>query len=494
MIKTILPTLLLSSFSLVSFSADKPNIVFFLADDLGYGELGCYGQEKIRTPRIDSIANDGMRFTQAYSGNAVCAPSRCVLMTSKHPGHATVRSNLEANPEGQYPIRADEVTLAERLKAEGYTCGAFGKWGLGNPWSDGNPMKQGFDRFFGYNCQGKAHTYYPESLWSNSELFPLNNNPAISGHVGLAPGADPNDPASYDRFIGPDYSPDRIQEQAIKFLRENREKPFFFFFPTTLPHVALQIPKAELAPYLALKWNDPPFTREKGGYVPHFTPRAAYAAMITRLDKYVGEVLDLLQELGLAKNTIVIFASDNGPTHLHAEIDVDFFKSAAGFRGLKGDLYEGGIRIPQIVRWSGKIPAGSTTDHVTGFEDWAPTLLELIGGKAPTGIDGVSFASTLLGKQQAPRPALYREFPGYGGQQAVWLDGRWKGIRTGLNRKKSTDANLAIQLYDLRDDPGEKNDLSSEHADLVKKIEEIMQREHTPSADFPIPLIDLKKH
>lgn len=487
--KIILLALLLTAFSSYGFAADKPNIVFFLADDLGYGELGCYGQEKIKTPRIDSIAAEGMRFTRAYSGNAVCAPSRCVLMTSKHPGHATIRSNKRMEPEGQYPIGADEITLAERLKAEGYVCGAFGKWGLGNVWSEGNPTKQGFDRFFGYNCQTLAHSYYPESLWSNNDLFPLKNNPPIPGHANLASGADPNDPASYKQFVGQDYSADRIQEAAMAFLRENAKKPFFFFFPTTLPHVALQIPEEEMTPYRALKWNDPPFDGRQKGYTPQFTPRAAYAAMITKLDKYVGEVLDFLREQGLAENTIVVFTSDNGPTNI-PEVDHDFFQSSATFKGLKGDLFEGGIRVPQIVRWPGKIAPDSTTDHVTGFEDWAPTLLELIGGKAPTDIDGVSFAPTLLGKEQAPRPFLYREIPGNGGQQAVWLNHQWKGIRTDLNRAKSTSKNLTTQLYDIEKDPGESTDVAAEHPEIVKEIEAIMKREHVSSEVFPISALD----
>lgn len=492
--RTFLLLLAIAGVSVVSsIAADKPNIVFFLADDLGYGELGCYGQEKIRTPHIDALAREGMLFTQAYAGNAVCAPSRCVLMTSKHPGHATVRSNLRMEPEGQYPIGDAEITLAERLQGLGYVCGAFGKWGLGNVWSEGNPNKQGFHRFFGYNCQGKAHTYYPESLWSDSEVFPLKNNPPIPGHEGLDPGANPMDPASYNKFKGQDWAPDRIHEQAVAFLKANKAKPFFLFYPSILPHVALQIPDAELEPYLEMKWNDPPFTREaKGyGYTPHFTPRAAYAAMISKLDKQVGDIVGLLDKMGLKENTIVIFASDNGPTHINDEVDVEFFNSAAGYRGLKGDLYEGGIRIPQVIRWPGKIAAGSTSDHVTGFEDWAPTFMELIGGPAPEDIDGVSFAPTLLGEKQEARPYLYREFPGYGGQQAVWLDAQWKGVRTkliSLGKKGATE--IPTELYDLKTDPKETKDVSADHPELVKQIEEIMKREHVASKEFPIPILD----
>ncbi|MBU6178129.1 MAG: arylsulfatase [Verrucomicrobia bacterium] len=484
-------TLILFLASLPLAAAEKPNVIFILADDLGYRELGCYGQEKIRTPRIDALAAAGMRFTRAYSGNAVCAPSRCVLMTGKHPGHATVRDNASVEPEGQHPLLAEDVTLAEVLKANGYTCGAFGKWGLGNVWSDGNPNQQGFDRFFGYNCQAHAHSFYPATLWSDGERFPLKNDPPVPGHAGLAPGADPNDPRSYDAFKGRDYAPDRIHEQALEFLRRNRDRPFFLYYPNILPHVALHVPDQDLEPYLALKWNDPPFTREKSGYTPHFTPRAAYAAMISKLDTHVGEVVDLVAELGLTGRTIIVFSSDNGTTHLEAEVDFTFFNSVGNLRGLKGELYEGGIRVPQIATWPGKIPAGSTSDRVTGFEDWLPTLAELTGsnGALPEGIDGISLAPTLLGETQAPRPFLYREFPGYGGQQALWLGQRWKGIRTNL-RKKGMKPDPTLRLYDLAADPSESKDVAASNPEVVKEIGTILAREHEPSGAFPFPAID----
>ena len=258
-----------------------PNIVLIVADDLGYRELGSYGQRKIKTPHLDKLASEGMRFTQAYSGNAVCAPSRCVLMTGKHPGHAWVRNNSEVKPEGQSPIPATEMTVAEILRDRGYATGAFGKWGLGFPGSEGDPLQQGFDRFFGYNCQRHAHSYYPSYLWDDANKIPLNNDPPVPGHASLPKGADP---ASYDRFQGNDYAPDRINAAALKFLREKSGGPFFLYYPTVIPHVALHVPNEELKPYLALNWPDPPFNRSSGyGYTPHFTPRAAYAAMITRI-------------------------------------------------------------------------------------------------------------------------------------------------------------------------------------------------------------------
>ncbi len=471
--------------------ADKPNIIFILADDLGFRELGCYGQEKIKTPRIDQLAGEGMRFTRAYSGNAVCAPSRCVLMTGKHPGHAIVRNNKAIKPEGQHPIPDTEVTIAELLEKEGYVSGAFGKWGLGNTWSEGNPNKQGFERFFGFNCQAHAHSYYPATLWSDSETFPLKNDPPIPGHGGLAEGADPGDPRSYDSYKGQDYASDHINDQALEFIKANKDRPFFLYYPSLIPHVALHVPDKNLEPYLEENWADPPFTRETGGYTPHYTPRAAYAAMITQLDSYVGKVLDLIEELGLAENTIVVFSSDNGTTHLGNEVDYDFFASVGELRGLKGELWEGGIRVPQIVKWPGKIEAGTVTDHVTGFEDWLPTMLDLIGAetKAPDDADGVSIASTLLGDGQDERSFLYREFQGYGGQQSVWLGNRWKGIRTDI-LKKGNEAPLKIELFDLEADPSEMKDVAAANPEVVSEIKSLMSTQRTVSEVFSMGALD----
>jgi arylsulfatase A len=467
-------------------ASQGPNFVFILADDLGYGELGCYGQKKIQTPHLDQLALQGLRFTQHYSGNAVCAPSRCVLMTGKHPGHAEIRSNLSTPPEGQSPISSSEVTLAELLQARGYVTGAFGKWGLGGPESCGAPLVQGFERFFGYNCQAHAHSYYPSYLWSDAERISLGNQPEVPGHAGLPTGADPKDPRSYDRFKGQDYAPDRIHQQALAFLEKNRERPFFLYYPCILPHVALHVPDEDLEPYLAQGWQDPPFTAARGGYTPHFTPRAAYAAMISRLDRYVGELLKKLDELNLAQNTIVIFSSDNGTTHLEEEVDYTFFESVGELRGLKGSLYEGGIRVPTIVRWPGHTPAGTTTDYVSGFEDWLPTLLDVVGAtdQLPAGVDGVSLKPTLLGQTQTERALLYREFPGYGGQQSIRV-GSWKAVRQNMNR-----GNLRIELYHLKEDPSERKDVAAKHPELVQQLARTMSQQHTPSKLFPIPVLD----
>ena len=473
----------------------RPNIVFILADDLGYGDLGCYGQTKIRTPNIDRMAAEGMRFTQHYSGNAVCAPSRCVLMTGKHPGHAFVRNNREYKPEGQEPLPEGTVTLPCLLGAAGYVTGGFGKWGLGGPDSTGAPLRQGMSRFFGYNCQGVAHNYFPTYLWDDGRKVDLTN-PAFSAHDDFKPGEDPDDAKSYKRFQGSQYSADLIAEEARKFIRENNDKPFFCYFPTTVPHLALQVPDDSLAEYQG-KWDDPPY-KGGNGYLPHFAPRAAYAAMITRMDGEVGRLMALVKELGLDDNTVFVFSSDNGPLtgeHSHlAGTDCDFFNSAAGLRNGKGKLYEGGIRLPCIVRWKGKIQAGSVSTRVTGFEDWMPTLLELADAKdkTPADTDGISFAPTLKGEPQPERSFLYREFPAYGGQQSLRL-GDWKGVRQNLMPTKKMLAQgekPTFELYNLATDLHEEHDVAAEHADIVAKMTEIMRQQHTPSKEFPFPALD----
>lgn len=469
-------------------TTDRPNIVFILADDLGYGDLGAYGQERIRTPNLDRLAAEGMRFTQHYSGSAVCAPSRCVLMTGKHPGHAFVRDNRELRPEGQEPLPADTATLPRLLQRLGYVTGAFGKWGLGPPGSTGDPLRQGFDRFFGYNCQRVAHNHYPEYLWSNAERVPLNN-PAFAAHQRLPEGADRSNPATYARYAGQEYAPDRITDEALAFIRRHQQRPFFLYYPTTIPHLALQVPPDSLLEY-AGKWEDEPYAGERA-YLPHPSPRAAYAAMITRLDREVGRMMDLVRELGLENRTLFAFTSDNGPLFDRlGGTDSDFFRSAAGFRGRKGSLYEGGVRVPLIVRWKGRVSAGATSDRVTGFEDWLPTLLEIAGGKSlvPRGTDGISFAPTLKGKRQKPRPFLYREFPGYGGQQSV-READWKAIRVNLSRA-STNHPAPTELYDLRSDPGETTDVAAQHSGVVQRLERRMQGQRVASTEFPFPALD----
>lgn len=467
-----------------------PNVIFLMADDLGYAELGCYGQTKIRTPRLDQLAQQGIRFTQHYSGNAVCAPSRCVLMTGRHPGHAWIRDNQEVQPEGQFPLRKNDLTMASLLHAQGYATGGFGKWGLGPVGSTGDPLLHGFDRFFGYNCQRVAHNFYPTSLWDNAERVVLQN-PPFPSHQKLRAGADPTQPQSYASFIGKEYAPDRIAAEARAFIRAQKDRPFFLYFPTTVPHLALQVPEDSVREYEGL-WPDPPYLGDKS-YLPNRTPRATYAAMVTRLDRDIGSLVDLVSELGLEGNTIFIFTSDNGPTYDRlGGSDSDFFQSAGGLRGLKGSLYEGGIRVPLVVRWKGHVPAGRVSNRVCGFEDWLSTLLELTGHKAaiPRDTDGISFAPTLLGRSQRPRPFLYREFPGYGGQQWV-RQGPWKAIRQKLSPTRAgTPPQVRTELYHLERDPAESTDVAAQHPNVVKRLERIMRQEHQPSIQFPMPAID----
>jgi arylsulfatase A-like enzyme len=486
-------SLLTANLGAPAAAAKRPNVVFVIADDLGYGDLGCYGQTKIRTPNIDRLAAEGMRFTAHYSGCNVCAPSRCVLMTGQHPGHAYIRDNRGglAGQEGQEPVPPDSLHLPLTFKRLGYTLGGFGKWGLGPVGSTGDPLKQGFDRFFGYNCQAVAHNYYPTSLWNNDERFPLDN-PKFSAHQKLPSSADAAAPASYATFTGQAYAPDLITAEALKFVRANQDKPFFLYYPTTVPHLALQVPEDSLKEYEG-RFPETPYRGDRG-YLPHRTPHAAYAAMITRMDREVGRIVELIQTLGLDQQTIFVFTSDNGPLYDRiGGTDTEFFNSAAGFRGHKGSFYEGGFRVPCIVRWTGRIAAGRTSDRVTGFEDWLPALLELVGaGDAlPSGLDGLSFAPTLLGRSQEPRPFLYRESPGYGGQLAV-RSGDWKLVRQRLTagRRQKNPPPPTTELYDLAKDPFETTDVAPQHPDIVARLMHIASQQHVRSELFPIRELD----
>lgn len=480
------------SSQLLSADTGRPNIVFLIADDLGYGELGCFGQKIIRTPHLDALAARGMKLTRHYAGNPVCATSRCVLMTGMHPGHATIRNNRAWKPEGQWPIFDEDVTLAELLRERGYATGGYGKWGLGGPDTDGRPMNQGFDHFFGYNCQAVAHNFYPTFLRQNGEVFPLDN-PEFSAHQKLPPEADPNDPASYERYKGNEYSADLIAARARAFVREHADQPFFLYYPTTVPHLAIQVPDDSLAEYTSVITDDPPYPGGHG-YLPHFQPRAAYAAMVTRMDRDIGRLFDLLDELELTDDTLIVFTSDNGPTYDRlGGSDSDFFASAAGMRGLKGSMYDGGVRVPTIVAWPDHVQPGTESDFLSGFEDWLETLGQIAGVDKTKldGSDGVSLVSTLTGDHQEPRDFLYREFPGYGGQQAVW-SGSWKAIRQNLlpRRKSKEPPVVTTELYNLADDFAETTDVAQEHPEVLARLEAIMAREHQPSELFPIPVLD----
>jgi arylsulfatase A-like enzyme len=472
-------------------AADRPNVIFVIADDLGYGDLGCFGQTKIRTPNLDRLASEGMKFTRHYSGNAVCAPSRCVLMTGKHPGHALVRDNREAKPEGQFPLPAGTETLARRFKNLGYFTGAFGKWGLGGPESTGAPLNQGIDRFFGYNCQRIAHNFYPTYLWDNDKRISLTNED-FSAYAKLKPEDDPHKAETYAKFLGKDYTPDLIGQQALKFVETNRDRPFFLFWPTTVPHLALQVPEDSSKEYVG-RWEDPYYDGSRG-YLPIQHPRATYAGMITRMDREIGKVMQRVKELGLDEKTIFVFTSDNGPLYDKlGGTDCDFFNSNGGLKGRKGSLNEGGVRVPCIVRWPGKIAAGQVSDRVTGFEDWTPTLLELLGEPAPPGLDGISFAPTLQGKIQPARPFLYREFPSYTGWQAVWA-GNYKAVRSKLNpaprQVNASSKAPQFELYDLADDPTESKNLAAQMPEKVAELAAIAQSQHEPDKTFPIRFLD----
>ena len=462
--------------------AARPNIILIVADDLGYGELGCYGQKKIRTPRLDQMAKEGLRITQFYSGSPVCAPSRCVLMTGKHTGHAAIRDNRERPPEGQEPLPAEEVTLAELLKAQGYATGIIGKWGLGAHDTAGAPLEHGFDSFFGYICQAQAHNHYPGWLWRNKEKLDLKDEEATEKHGRPGTGTF----TAFEQF-GVEYAGDLFEKQAIEFLQAHKDSPFFLYLPFTAPHLALQVPDDSLREYED-KWDDPPY-EGKQGYLAHDTPRAAYAAMITRLDRSVGRILDELKSLELEQNTLVIFTSDNGPAPLEVGgADSAFFESAGPLRGLKGSAYEGGIRVPCIARWPGKIAADSESQVPLVFYDVLPTFCELAGAPSPENLDGLSFVPTLLGRdEQKLHDFLYWEFASYEGYQAVRMV-NWKAIRPRLKKKDAT-----IELYNLETDIGEQTNVAAEHPELVKKAEEIMAAQHVPSAKFPLPTIDMPK-
>lgn len=442
----------------------KPNIILIVADDLGYGELGCFGQDKIQTPNLDQLASEGMKLTQFYCGQAVCAPSRCVLMTGKHTGHSYIRTNREVQPEGQLPIPEDSWTITKMMKDQGYTTAAMGKWGLGPVGSSGDPNKQGVDLFFGYNCQRHAHNYYPRYLYRNEVKVEMPGN---------------------DRGLtGERYAADEMINEALQFIKNNQDNPFFLYYPTPVPHLALQVPEDSIEPYKG-KWDDPAYDGSDG-YLPHQTPKAAYAGMISRMDRDIGSMMKLLAELGLEEDTLILFSSDNGATHLRGP-GVDFFDSNGGLRGKKGSLYEGGIRVPTIARWKGKIQPGTESGHQAAFWDVMPTLAQITGARSADDTDGISFAPTLFGdSNQKTHEYLYWEFPSYGGQQAIRM-GDWKGIRQNLMRNQG---DRSWQLYNIKDDSNETSDVVNEHPEVMTKIKEIAKSARVPSEQFPFPVLD----
>jgi arylsulfatase len=466
-----------------------PNIIYILADDLGYGELGVYGQEIIETPHIDALAIEGMRFTQHYSGAPVCAPARCVLLTGQHTGHAYVRGNDEWGErgkvwdyqamyddpflEGQRPLPDSLITIAEVLKTRGYTTGMVGKWGLGAPTTEGVPNNQGFDFFYGYNCQRQAHTYYPMHLWKNEQRDILDNK-FVKLHANLPEKADPNDSKSYADFNLNDYAPTKMHEEALSFIKENKDGPFFFYYASPIPHLPLQAPEKWVNHYREKLGPEEPYTGNS--YFPCQYPRATYAAMISYLDEQVGDLVQTLKDLGLYDNTLIIFSSDNGPTYTGGA-DTPYFNSAKPFLTDygwgKGFTHEGGIRVPMIATWPEKIKANSTSDHISAFHDVMATLSEVCGAEIPSQSDGISFLPSLLGKSQPRHDYLFWDYPEYGGQQAVRM-GKWKGIRKNINQ-----GNLDIELYDLETDIQEQNNIADKHPEVVLRIEDIMKKART---------------
>lgn len=472
--------------------AGLPNIIYILADDLGYGEIGIQGQSIIKTPHIDALAATGMRFTNHYSGAPVCAPARCILLTGMHAGHAYVRGNDEwaergdvwdykkavADPrlEGQRPIPDETVTIAELFQEAGYTTSIFGKWGLGAPGTIGVPNRQGFDKFYGYNCQRQAHNLYPPHLWDNDKKVLLRND-VIAPRTKLDSLDDPQDPASYAKFTQEDYAPALIHEEALSFIDAHTTAPFFMYYASPLPHLPLQAPHEDVDAYRTLLGAEDVYLGDKG-YFPTPFPRATYAAMISHLDRQVGELVQSLKDNGIYENTVIIFSSDNGPTYTGG-VDFDYFESSApftnGYGRTKGYVYEGGIRVPMIVSWPGRIAPASTSEHISAFYDVLPTLCDISGIDPPQHIDGVSFKPTLLGQEQPNHDFLYWEFPSYQGQQAVRM-GNWKAIRKDIQK-----GNLDIELYDLSADIQEQQNVAVQHPDIIKRMEVIMKEEHTVS-------------
>ena len=457
----------------VAKGSGKPNIIFIMADDLGYAELGCYGQKKIKTPNIDRLCKAGMKFSDAYSGHAVCAPSRCTLMTGLHTGHSYVRQNLGTAYAGQLDIPLDTVTVAKLLKQAGYATACCGKWGLGGPGTNGVPWKQGFDEFFGYLDQWRAHTYYSPYLYHNDKQIPQRNGTKFLAHARIKEPFK-TEKEFFDRYAGEDYCTTGMIRTALNFISTNKEEPFFLYYATPIPHVSIQAPAEDYKQYKD-KFGDKPYLGTKG-YLPHPQPRAGYAAMVSHMDRNVGKIMDLVTELALDDNTLIIFTSDNGPT-FNGGSDSTFFESTP-FRGLKCSLWEGGIRVPFIAKWPGKIKPGSTSNLPTALWDMMPTFLDAIGEKGliPKGIDGLSILPTLTGKgTQKIHDYLYWES---GNTKAVRM-GKWKGY---AKARRAGDS--PVKLYDLAADPKETKDIAKANPKVAAKIAKIMIEGRTDSPYF----------
>ncbi len=481
---------------------EPPNFVFILADDLGYGELGIFGQKFIETPNIDQLAKEGMILTDHYTGSPVCAPARSVLLTGLHSGKNPIRGNDEwrdrgdvwsfkamfedAKLEGQRPMPDSIVTVAKFLQTNGYKTGMVGKWGLGAPNTESIPNNKGFDFFYGYNCQRQAHTLYPSHLWRNKEKNVLNNKIVNKGK--LQEGLDPNSLESYKDYNQNDYGPTLMHDEAIGFLDRNKDNKFFLYYASPLPHLPLQAPEKWVNYYRDKFGEEEPYIGDDG-YYPNLSPKATYAAMISYLDQQVGEIVSKLKEIGQYENTFIVFSSDNGPTHKQ-QVDINFFNSAGIFVNskttVKGSVNEGGIRVPSIATWPKRIKAGSKSDHPSTFYDYFATVSDIIGEVPPYAIDGISYYPILIGEKQKKHEYLYWEFPAYGGQQAIRIN-KWKGIKKDLFKGASK-----LQLYNLDNDPKEVNNLASNYPEIVEKMERYMNEAHTEAKNekFKIPVLD----
>lgn len=470
--KTIIVSLLLISVNgkaQKNTQAKQPNIIFILADDLGYADLGCYGQQKTETPNIDQLAKQGLRFTQFYSGTTVCAPSRASLMTGLHTGHTAVRGNKSFEPEGQTALPDSIITIANLLQKKGYNTAAFGKWGMGYITTSGDPNKKGFDLFYGYNCQSLAHDYYPDHLWNNHERIDLPEN-FVADAV---------------------YSGDKIHEQAMQFINaQKKDKPFFLYLPYTLPHGDVIAPNDSVYQYYIKKFNEPARKSpgrqiDKKTFEPY--PHAAFAAMVSRLDKYTGEIVKAIQKNGLAENTLIIFCSDNGP-HRENGGDPEYFDNNGIYRGIKRDMYEGGIRVPFIAYWKGEIKPG-ITDQPAAFWDMYPTFQQIAGLPVNKNIDGISILPTLLKNgAQKQHEYLYWEFHENKGRQALrWKN--WKAIKLNVNNASET----VFELYDLSTDPSEKTNVAEKFPAIVKEMESMIKMAHVSNSEWPLLPGEIKK-
>lgn len=484
-----------------SESNTKPNIIFIMADDLGYGDVGAYGQTKIETPNIDALAQDGMRFTQHYSGAPVCAPARAVLLTGLHLGHSSIRGNdewAERGPvwnyrevahdwtlEGQRPLPSDTRLIVSELKEAGYKTGMFGKWGLGAPHTESIPTKMGFDYFFGYNCQRQAHTYSPLHLYENETRYKLDNDTLAPG-TGLTVDVDTMAEESYTKYDQNDYSPDISFDKMMEFVSANKQDPFFIYWASPIPHLPLQAPKNWVDYYKNKFGDELPYAfyeGERRGYFPNRYPRATYAAMISYLDDNIGKLIKYLKSEGLYENTLIVFTSDNGPAY-SGGTDSPWFDSGGPFSGIygrgKGFLYEGGIRVPFIATWPNKIKAGSKSDHISVFYDIYPTLQEIATDSINSDLDGISLYPELTGrKTQKQHDYLYWEFPEYGGQTAIRKGDfkvLWKDMKKG---------NEKVEVYNLVKDKAEENNIASLHPEMITEFYKIICKEHrTPVTDL----------